>query len=173
MAFKQNSPIAILEGGTNTRSFVHAFGIAYYDGGALNNIDPGISGYVLTSNGASAPSFQPASGGGFTWNNTTTGTQAMVVGNGYVDNGSGAPTVYTLPATAAVGSQVAVMGSGAGLWQIAQNSGQTIHFNAVDSTTGVGGSVSSTGQYDSITLICNVANTGWVAYLSTGNLSVV
>src|SRR5258708_2507043 len=61
MAFKQNSPISILEGGTNTQSFVHAFGVAYYDGGALNNISPGTSGYVLTSNGTSAPSFQSVS----------------------------------------------------------------------------------------------------------------
>lgn len=113
-----------------------------------------------------------SSGSGLIWNNVTGATQTMVIGNGYIDNGSGTPTVYTLPATSAVGNQVAVMGSGAGLWQIAQNSGQTIHFNAVSSTTGVTGSVSATSQYDSITLLCNIANTDWVVYQATGTLSV-
>ncbi len=393
MAFKQKSPISILEGGTNTQTFVHAFGVAYYDGGALNNIDPGTSGYVLTSNGNGGPaSFQvvsasgsittingnsgsitptagvvtinggttglttsgsastmsltgiliPANGGtgssnagtsgqiligdgtkyvssaptsgtgitvglgagtmtvstsalltagtssgtasvssnsisfvgatgistsasgstvtitgtatsitlagntgsiagssftlsgsgvlssaasgstvaftstaanvihsssgdatassnaftivgsgtvstsasgstltitggpaGFTWNNTTGSTQAMVVANGYVDNGSGTPTVYTLPTTAAVGSLVAVQGAGTGLYTIAQNASQTISFNAVTSTSGVGGSVSSTSRYDSITLICITANNGWAVNSSVGNFNVV
>ncbi len=394
MGYKQRSPISILEGGTNTQSFVHAFGVAYYDGAALNNIDPGTSGYVLTSNGASsAASFQAAAasgittingntgsitptagtvtinggttglttsgsgstmsltgilipanggtgnnnagtagqiligdgtkyvssaptsgtgitvglgagtmtvstsalltagtssgtatvssnsisfvgatgistsasgstvtitgtatsitlagntgsisgssftlsgsgvissaasgstvaftstaanvihsssgdatassnaftivgagtvstsasgstltitgsgggGGGFTWNNTTGATQAMTIGNGYIDNGSGTPTVYTLPSTAAIGSLVAVQGNGAGLWQIAQNASQTISFNAVTSTSGVTGHIDSTGQFDSVTLICTVTDNGWVVNQSTGNINV-
>ncbi len=112
-------------------------------------------------------------GGGFTWNNTTGSTQAMAVGNGYVDNGSGSPTVYTLPATAAVGNIVAVQGAGSGLWKIAQNSGQTIAFNGVTSTSGVTGSVSSTSQFDVMYVMCITANSGWAVNQSVGNLSVV
>jgi len=174
MSYKQRSPLPITEGGTNTQSFVNAFGIAYYDGGSLNTIAPGTAGHVLTSNGASPASFQPASGGGgFTWNNTTTATQAMAVSNGYVSNNGVTLVTFTLPATATVGQIIAVQGSGSGLFTIAQNASQTIHFNAVNSTTGVTGSVSSTSQYDSIMLICNIANTDWVVNQSTGNLSVV
>jgi hypothetical protein len=97
----------------------------------------------------------------------------MSVGNGYVDNGSGSPTIYTLPTTAAIGSLVALQGSGSGLWQIAQNASQKIAFNQVTSTTGTGGSVASNSQYDSITLICITTNTGWAVNQCTGNLSVV
>ena len=39
---------------------------------------------------------------------------------------------------------------------IAQNDGEAIHFGNVDTTVGVGGSISSTEQYDSIELLCTV-----------------
>ena len=67
----------------------------------------------------------------------------------------------TLPSTAAVGNSVIVQGKGAGLFAIAQNSGQTIHFGNVNTTTGVGGSITATNQYDSLEIICITANTDW------------
>lgn len=175
MAYKQRSPIPITEGGTNSISFAYNHGVVIFEGSQQISIDPATSGYVLTSNGpVLPPSFQPASGGGgLTWNNVTGSSQALAVNQGYIDNGSGAPTVFTLPATAAVGTTIAIQGSQAGLWQIAQNAGQSIHFNGLDSTVGITGSVSSTGRYDSITLLCIVANTDFVAYVSTGNLNVI
>ncbi len=311
MSYKQRSPIAIIEGGTNTQNFVHVFGVAYYDGTSLNNVAPGTSGFVLTSNGVLAPSFQavsasgaiitvngdsgsatpsvgvitisggatglttlgssatlnitgillPANGGtgannagtsgqiligdgtkyvsaaptsgtgitvglgagtmtvstsalltatsssgtatvssnnitfvgaagvttsatgstvtitgsgsgGIAWNNVTGATQAMAVNNGYISNDGATLVTMTLPSTASVGAIIQVQGAGSGLWTIAQNAGQIINFNAVASTTGVTGSVSSTSQYDSITLICITANTTWAVNQSTGNLSV-
>ena len=141
--------------------------------GVVTDANANTAGFVLTSNGSgSVPTFQAAGASGFVWVNTTGATQAMAASTGYVSNDGATLVTFTLPATAVVGAEVAVQGSGSGLWTIAQNAGQTIHFNAVDSTTGVTGGVSSTSRYDSITLICNVANTDWVAYLSTGNLSV-
>ena len=141
--------------------------------GLISDIAAGSSGTVLTSNGTgSLPTFQAVSAG-FAFVNTTGATQAMAVGTGYVSNDGASLVTFTLPSTAAVGSQVAVFGSGSGLWTVAQNSGQTIHFNAVSTTTGTGGSISSTSQYDSITLVCNIANTDWVVYQAAGNLSVV
>ena len=82
MSFKQNSPIPILEGGSNTRSFSHVFGVAYYDGAALNNIDPGTSGFVLTSNGnGGAASFQAVSASGsITTVNGNTGSVTPTAG---------------------------------------------------------------------------------------------
>lgn len=141
--------------------------------GLLSDIAAGTAGYALVSNGTSAlPSFQ-AIAAPFAWNNTTGSTQAMAVGNGYINNGSGTPTVFTLPATAAVGTQVAIQGNNSGLWQIAQNSGQSISFNGVVSTTGVTGSITSTGNFDSLYLLCVTANTNWVATSFVGNLDVV
>lgn len=160
--------------GITIPSFTTSGALVSTSSGLITDASASTSGFVLTSNGSgSAPSFQSAPASGFQWANTTGATQAMAVSTGYVSNDGATLVTFTLPATAAVGAEVAVLGSGSGLWTVAQNSGQTIHFNAVASTTGTGGSVSSTSQYDSITLICNVANTDWVAYQATGNLSVV
>lgn len=102
-----------------------------------------------------------ASGGGVTINNVTGTSQAMAVDNGYIANNASLVT-FTLPSTAAVGKMVQVVGSGAGGWKIAQNSGQTIHFGNVDTTTGTSGYLASSNRYDGIELMCTVANTDWV-----------
>ena len=134
-----------------------------FTGGAGISTSATCSVITITSSGAS----------GFLWVNTTTSTQAMIATHGYVSNNGASLVTFTLPSTGTIGDQVGVLGNGSGGWTIAQNSGQTIHFNAVSSTTGVTGGVSSTGQYDSLTLICTVTNTDWVAFQPTGNLSVV
>lgn len=101
-----------------------------------------------------------------------TGTsQAMLVNTNYVSNNASLCTL-TLPATAAVGSQITVGGLGAGGWQVAQNSAQLVHFGSSVTTTGVGGSIGSNNQYDSITLLCVVANTTWIVTASQGNMTV-
>lgn len=143
------------------------------DATASSNAFTIAGGTGISTSGSGSTVTITATSSGFPWSNVTGGTQAMAVNHGYVDNGSGTPTVYTLPASAAVGDLVAVQGAGAGLWQIAQNSGQTIHFNAVASTTGATGTVSSTSQFDVIFLICITANTDWAVNQSVGNLSVV
>lgn len=133
----------------------------------------GTTGYVLTANAAgTAPSFQVAGGGGMTWTEVTGTSQSMAVNNGYILNNGGLVTA-TLPATAAVGDIVAVVGKGAGGWAIAQNAGDTIHFGNVNTTTGAGGSLASTNRYDSIELICVTANDDWVVRNSIGNITYV
>ncbi len=79
----------------------------------------------------------------------------------------------TLPSTAAFGSVIAIVGYGSGGWSIAQNSGQTIHFGNVNTTTGVGGSLSSTNRYDCVELLCTVADTAFVVRSSIGNITYV
>lgn len=101
------------------------------------------------------------SGTGFT---EVTGTsQAMAADAGYVTNNAGVVTL-TLPVTAAFGTAITVVGKGAGGWLIAQNSGQSIQVGNQTTATGVGGSLASTNQYDSIDLVCVTANTKWVAW---------
>ena len=108
-----------------------------------------------------------------TWTNVTGTSQAMSGNTGYIANNAGLVTM-TLPASAAIGTIVAVQGSGVGGWSIAQNSGQTIHYGVEDTTTGVSGSLSSTDRYDNAALICIVANTDWaVLYGNIGNLTVI
>lgn len=100
-------------------------------------------------------------GGGLSWTVVTGTSQAMAVNNGYVSNNAGVVTM-TLPSTAAVGSLFSVAGLGAGGWLIAQNASQLIHLGSSVTTTGTGGSLASTNRYDSITILCVVANTEFI-----------
>jgi len=108
----------------------------------------------------------------FMWNEVTGTSSAIAVNNGYIAN-NGALVTLTLPATAALGSVIEVCGKGAGGWLIAQNAGQTVHFGASNTTTGVGGSLASSLQYDAVRMVCITANTDFVVLSSIGNLTVV
>lgn len=96
----------------------------------------------------------------FTWYNVTGTSQAMTGNNGYIANNAGLVTL-TLPVTANVGDELAVSGLGAGGWIVAQNAAQLIHIGNTVSTVGVAGSVASTNAFDSMRLVCVVANTTW------------
>lgn len=127
---------------------------------------------ISVTNGAGSITIS-GTGGGLTWTDVTGTTQAMAVNNGYTANNAGLVTL-TLPASAAYGSTMAVCGKGAGGWKIAQNSGQTIHFgSSAGTTSGVGGSLASTNQYDVVFILCTVANTDFTVIDSIGNLTVV
>jgi hypothetical protein len=108
-----------------------------------------------------------------TWVEVTTTSQAMAVNTSYIANNAGLVTL-TLPAVAALGTIVSVVGKGTGGWLIAQNAGQTIFFGTLTSTPGVGGSLASTHRRDAVNLVCITANTEWeVWHGPQGNLTVV
>ena len=109
---------------------------------------------------------------GMTWTDVTGTSQAMAVDNGYIANNAGLVTL-TLPAVAVVGDIVRVDGAGAGGWLIAQNAGQTVRMLGQSTTTGAGGSLASTTQYDCVAYRCIIANTDWVVESVMGNLTVV
>ena len=134
---------------------------------------------TLTSSGGTV-TFTPgagslnleAAGGGITWNEVTGTSQSMAVDQGYICNNAGLVTC-TLPATAAFGSVFRVGGKGAGGWKIAQQAGQTITWDeASATTTGVGGSLASTDDYDAVELVCMTANTDFLVVSSKGNITV-
>lgn len=122
------------------------------------------SGATLTIDGSAISDFD--------WTDVTGTSQAMAINNGYSANNAGLVTL-TLPSSAVFGSRVRVAGYGAGGWKIAQNAGQTIHFNSSNTTTGAGGSISSTNRYNAIELLCSVATTDWVVLSSSGNFTIV
>ncbi len=133
----------------------------------------GTAGFVLTANAAgTSPSFQAIPSSAMTYTDVTGATQALAVNNGYIMNRATLITA-TLPATAAEGSIIDIVGKGAGGWLIAQNSGQTIHFGNINTTTGATGSLASSAQYDCIMLICTTANTDFVVKSSIGNITYV
>ncbi len=96
----------------------------------------------------------------FTWITVTGSSQQMASNNGYAANNAGVVTL-TLPTTSVPGDLLEIAGLGAGGWSIAQTAGQQVHVGSVASTLGVGGSVASTNQFDSIRLRCVVASTIW------------
>lgn len=127
------------------------------------------SGISIT-NGSGSISI--AASGGFTWNDQTTTPLSAAVNNGYIMDAGASLITATLPATAALGSIISFVGKATGLYTIAQNSGQTIHYGNQNTTTGVAGSLTSTNQYDCIELICVTANTDFVVRSSVGNFTV-
>lgn len=143
---------------------------------ADQTVGAGQDNYVLKyDNGTGLISLEAETGGGgggITWNEVTGTSQTASTDNGYITNNAGLVTI-TLPDTAALGTTVRVAGKGAGGWTIAQNAGETIHFGNTDTTTGVGGSLSSTNRYDAVELVCITANTDWVVVSSVGNITVV
>lgn len=90
----------------------------------------------------------------------TTQTVTMAVNTVYIANNAALVTL-TLPATAAVGSWIEVIGLGAGGWLIAQAASQLIRVSPQVTTTGVGGSLASVGRFDAAKLRCIVTDTTW------------
>ena len=86
-------------------------------------------------------------------------TQTVETNSNYITTNV-AQTTFQLPDTAAVGFTISVIGQGAGGWIILTGSGQTIEVVDVGSTAGT--SVASASQYDSITIMCVVADTTWI-----------
>lgn len=120
----------------------------------------GGSGVTITQNGNIIQ--VSASSSGLTWNNITGTSATMMTNNGYQSNNGGLVTL-TLPSAASFGDELFISGYGAGGWTIAQNAGQKLIIGDASTTVGVGGSLSSTNQYDSIQFRCAIANTTWVA----------
>lgn len=107
------------------------------------------------------------SAAGTTWNNIAGTSQTAAVNNGYVI-GNASQTTVTLPATAALGSVVEVVGKGAGGWILSAAAGDTIQIGG--DATSAGGSLTSAGANDSVRVVCVTADTTWnvVSVFSAG-----
>ena len=105
----------------------------------------------------------------FTWN-VDAANGAAAVNNGYIiQTGSKS---YSLPASSAVGDEIALMLNGGTSWTVTQAASQYIQVGGSTSTVGVGGSIASTMDGDTIWLICVEANLGWMALSYVGSISV-
>jgi hypothetical protein len=113
---------------------------------------------ISITNAAGSITIAATGAGGFSWNIVSGTSQTMVSNNGYISNNAGLVTL-TLPATSAVGDEMAVVGKGAGGWKVQCGGGQTIVIGS--STTTSGGSVASTNAKDSFYIVCTAANTEW------------
>ena len=166
-----DTPVTVPNGGTGQSS--------YTDGQILignttgNTLDKATitagAGINVTNAGGSITISSTA--GGFTWTEVTTTSQAMAVENGYIANNLALVTL-TLPAVAAIGEVVQVVGKGAGLFRIGQGGGQTIHYISSSTTPGVTGSLTAIEQFAAIEIVCITANSDWAVLDSAGNFTV-
>lgn len=108
---------------------------------------------------------------GFSWVPVSGTSQACAVNTGYIANNV-AQTTFTAPAVAAVGDEIIIKGVGAGGWIMTANSGQTIEFGTVASSTA--GTVTSQAGRDSFKMTCIVADTTWsIDYAVSAGLDLV
>ena len=112
-----------------------------------------------------------ATGGSFAWVDVTGATQTMAVQTGYVTDHTN--VTYTLPATAALGDQIRIVGK-LGITTIAQNANQQILMASASSTVGATGSIAGTNVGDCVWLVCVTAgaSTVWRGESFVGNWTV-
>ena len=126
---------------------------------------------LVTINSSTGQLGAKAIQGVMTW--TAVGVSgALANNNGYLCT-TGAALSFSLPATAAVGTQIGIVLAGSTSWTITQGAGQSITISPTTSTPGVGGSVASLTAGTTLTLICDVADTHWTAIASTGTFTIV
>lgn len=153
---------------STTQTVLFGDGINTYETGVRNN-----SGTMQFKNySGSWTDIGSGSGGGGITHTVITANQSAVINSGYIANGSSQLSV-TLPATAAVGSIISIVGLGAGGWKIVQGASQQIHMGSVSSSAGAGGYAQSTYQRDCIEIICVVANNEWQVKSSIGEIELV
>jgi len=151
--------VALADGGTGASlSDPNADRIMFWDdsGGAVDWLTVGtglsITGTTITATGG---------GGGLSAVDQTTTSVTAAINTIYSANNASLVTI-TLPTTAAFGSQIWVIGQGAGGWLVQNGTGVTTHIGNTASTTTTG-AVASTNRRDTLMLFCTVADTTWVA----------
>jgi len=129
------------------------------------------AGSTTTSASGNTITITSSGGGGLTWS-VIGANQTLAVNNGYFCT-SGGTLSLLLPAVSAVGDTIEIALDGSTGFIVTQSAGQSIKFGNQITTAGAGGSVSSTGQGDTIRMVCKTANLNWSILSSMGNLNFV
>lgn len=129
---------------------------------------------VLTAHGAGNAVTWEAPGAGATWMTKANAAAdaTATVNYAYTINHATPANLLTLtlPATAAVGDRVEIVGNTAGMWKLVAAGGDTIKLGGA--TTSAGGYLAATTRYDCVEVVCTVADTTWVVCSATGNLTI-
>ena len=110
------------------------------------------------------------SGGGMSWTGISA-NQTLAVNNGYFCTG-GTDLSLALPSTSSVGDKITVALDGSTSWTITQAAGQQIRLGSNETTSGATGSLASTAQGDSVTMLCVTADSRWICACVTGNITL-
>ena len=135
-----------------------------------------LSNYVLLGNGANvAPTWQQMPGFIKAWVTVSSSTAVTIAGDtGYVVTLNGSTAQFTLPTTSTVGHIVKVLATAAGTssyFKISCPSGTSILFGTLG-TSGSGGYIISATLYNTIELVCIIANTTWQVTSAVGTFAV-
>jgi len=123
-----------------------------------NNVAPGVSGTLLTSNGVSSESsYQSFSSETFPWSVVSGTSQTCVINNGYIASNAAQVNMY-LPSTAAFGSEEKFTNINAG-FNVVPAPGQTVRFLAQSAT--YPSYFQTTVANAALDIICTNANTSW------------
>lgn len=120
-----------------------------------------------------AVDFAAAGGGGgiSSWETISAASILVAGGNGIIANRTSTPVQVELPALFNAGDEIAILGLGAGGWSMVANTGQTIKFGSV--STSSAGSINSDIRYANIFVRGLVANTTWTVELVNSNPTVI
>jgi hypothetical protein len=169
--------------GTATEDHVTRLGAATQTScyiGGIYGVTPGATLNVALINSSgqmgSAATLAPSLGGKNTVSESTASNAVqMAINTTYVATSTDGATlvVYTLPATAAVGDQVKVIGKSTAFWKVAQNATDTIFYGAATSTPGNTGYATTAQIYASATFTCITASSIWVVTEFAGTITLV
>ena len=138
---------------------------------AANNLNILGAGSITTAGAGSTVTIS-VSGSGITWS-TIAASQTLAVQNGYFCIAPGGALVLLLPAVSVIGDVIEVTLDGATSFSVTQGAGQSIKIGNTATTVGVGGSLSSTTQGDTLYMVCQTANLKWNVLSVIGNPTVV
>ena len=129
---------------------------------------------ISVTNGAGSISIAAINSLGPT-NDVAASPQTLAVNNRYVTDNGGTLVTYLLPATAALGDTIEVLGKSSGLFKITQNASQQINAILQSTTAGTGGSLQAVEQYNWIRISCITAGTStiWLVTGITGDFTII
>lgn len=125
--------------------------------------------YVATYDGTY---YRLSSSSGLASVEVTGASQTVTANCSYIANNA-SRVVFTLPTTAAVGSRFEVIGKGSGGWSVAQNAGQSIRYDGVETTAGTADGIQSNETTACAELVCVIADTTWQVVDRNANLTRV
>jgi hypothetical protein len=106
------------------------------------------------------------------WEVITAATHQMEEDINYVANNDTAKVVFTLPATADVGSVFTVVAAESDGWRIEQGAGQQILIGDKATTEGASGNIESKRAGDSVTAVCFEADNKFIVTSMMGNVQL-